>query len=398
MPRALFPTILLLLLVLAPAHVRAQSSPWHVGVIVSRTGPFARTGALQALAAERFERSLGDSGVFGTPLRVDVRDDGGDATRAADLALELAAEGAVAVICCTTAAATQRVATALESAGTPLLALAEVAFDDSFWGFGLVPTDRTRMTAIGVDAAAAGKVSLALMTLRTPFGDAAAVSFTQAMEDAGREVAGEARYPADAPVLTPEALWIATRQPGAVTVWGLTRDLPVALDGLRRRGFAGIVYGRAEALPPAVVERLGHQARHGADAWSGLRAAVSPAALAPDLGPDHPHAAAVGAFVDRALLGDPTTVDAVDREVLARVDDALVWLLAALEQVAALGLDDAPVVRRLAIRDALIGFGPVPLAAGLYDAAEDRPQAARWDGLVVARVDEALVGVAATSP
>lgn len=396
MRRALVPSVLLVILLFG--HAVAQTAPWHVGVIVSRTGPFARTGALQAVAAERFGRSIDERGVFGAPLHVDVRDDRGDPTRTAELARELAAEGAVAVICCTTAAATERVAPILEAAGTPLLALAEVALDDAFWGFGLVPTDRARITAIAVDAAAEGKVSLGLMTLSTSFGDAAAESFARALEDAGREVAGEARYPADATVLTPEALWIATRQPGAVTVWGLTRDLPVALDGLRRRGFDGIVYARAEALPADAASRLGHATSPRDDVWRGLRAAVSPATLAPYLPPEHPHAAAVLAFVGRALAGDPTAVDALDRTTLARVDDALVWLLEALEQVAALGLNDDPTVRRQAVRDALVGAAPAPLAAGLYDASEDRPQAARWDGLVVARVDEPLPGTGITAP
>jgi hypothetical protein len=86
------------------------------------------------------------------------------------------------------------------------------------------------------------------------------------------------------------------------------------------------------------------------------------------------------------LGGDPTAASPAEREVMARVDDALLWLLAALEQVAALGLDDGPVTRRLATRDALVSAPPALLAAGAYDAAEGDPRTVRWNGLIVASV------------
>ena len=366
----------------------AQPAPWTVGVIVSQTGHAATSGTLQAHAAERFADTLGLNGVFGTAIRIDVRDDAGDPARAAALASELADAGATAIVCCTTQAATARVGTVLETAGVPLLALTDVDPAGSTWTFGLAPGDRTRLTAIAVDAAGEGKASLALMTLATPFGDAAVDAFDRALTDAGRSVAGEARYPADAPVLTPEALWIATRQPGAVVVWGLPLDLPIAIDALRRRGYEGLVYARPEALPVAQMARArtaGVPLR-GDDVWTGVRAPLAPAVLAGRLPGDHPSHAAVAAFVGRALAGDPSAASAADRAVLALVDDALVWLLAAKEQVAALGLDDGVATRRQAVRDALIGLPPLSLAAGTYDATDADRRAARWQGLVVAEL------------
>jgi ABC-type branched-subunit amino acid transport system substrate-binding protein len=380
-------TPLLLALLLSLATARTPS--WTVGVIVSSNGTYADVGRPQAFAAERTAAALAGRGVFGVPLVVDVRDDGGDPRRAEALANELAEAGAVAVLCCTTPAATARVAEALHARMTPHLALADADLGGRFWSFALVPDDRARLTAVAVDAATLGKVSLALMTLDTTFGSASEAAFERALADTGRGLAGEARYPADADVLTPEALWIATREPGAVVVWGLPRDLPVALDALRRRGYAGPVYARAAAVPAIVTQRLfpaGAPEVDAADAWVGLRIPVAPATLAGRLPGDHPHAPAVDAFVGRVLGGDPHAASAAEREVMARVDDALVWLLAAFEQVAALGIDDGPVTRRLATRDALVGAPPARLAAGAYDASENDPRTALWQGLVVASV------------
>jgi ABC-type branched-subunit amino acid transport system substrate-binding protein len=372
--------------VVATTAAAAQPTPWTVGVVVSRTGPATATGTLQAHAAERFADTLGRRGVFGTPIDVHVRDDAGDPARAATLALELVDAGAVAVVCCTTPQATARVATALESAGVPLLALTALDPSGGAWTFALAPSDRTRLTAIAVDAATEGKVSLALMTLSTAFGDAALGAFERALSDTGRSAAGEARYPADAPVLTPEALWIATRQPGAVVVWGLPTDLPRALDALRRRGYDGLVYARPEAIPTAQLERvrLDDVPIRGADPWTGLRTPLPPAALGELLPVTHPNHDAATDFFARTLGGDPRRSTAFERGVLATVDDALVWLLAAQEQVAALGLDDGVATRRQALRDALIGLPPMALAAGVYDASDGDRQAARWQGLVVA--------------
>ena len=385
--------VIALICFVALGVVAAQPDAWSVGVVVSATGPYADVGRLQAFAAERAATELARTGVFGVPLEIHVRDDASDPRRAVTLALELADAEAVAVVCCTTPAATAQVAAALDARSTPLLALADADLSGRRWSQALVPDDRTRLTAVAVDAAALGKVRLALMTLDTPFGDATAASLERALADAGRTLAGEARYPADAEVLTPEGLWIATREPGAVIVWGLPRDLPVALDGLRRRGYTGYVYARDLAMPTHAWPRLVLAGTGGdpppseaGDAWLGLRTAVAPAALAGRLPPDHPHAAAVAAFVGRVLGGDPGAASPADRATMARVDDALVWLLAAFEQVAALNLGDAVATRRQATYDALIAAPLVRLAAGAYDARDGDPRAARWQGLVIAAV------------
>ena len=385
--------IVALICFVALGVVGAQPNAWSVGVVVSATGPYADVGRLQAFAAERGATELARAGVFGVPLEIHVRDDASDPRRAVTLALELADAGAVAVVCCTTPAATAQVAAALDTRATPHLALADADLSGHAWSLALFPDDRTRLTAVAVDAAGLGKVSLALMTLDTPFGDATAAALERALADAGRTLAGEARYPADAEVLTPEGLWIATREPGAVVVWGLPGDLPVALDGLRRRGYAGYVFARDLAMPMHAWPRLvlassgsDPPPSEAGDPWLGLRTAVAPAALAGRLPADHPHAAAVATFVGRVLGGDPDAASPADRATMARVDDALVWLLAAFEQVAALGLGDAVATRRQASYDALVAAPLALLAAGAYDARDGDPRAARWPGLVIAAV------------
>lgn len=388
MPRARRLLLALWALLMAPL-VHAET--WTIGVVVSASGTFGDVGRVQAFAAERTAAALGRGGVFGSPLVVDVRDDRGDPRRAEALAGELADAGALAVVCCTTPAATSRVAAVLDARMTPHLGLAEADLTGRFWSISLVPSDRTQLTAITVDAAGQGKTSLAMMTLDSAFGEASLASFARALADAGRTLAGEARYPANADVLTPEGLWIATREPGAVVVWGLPGDLPIAIDGLRRRGYTGMIFARDAALPASLGTRLAPAAAHAfdpLDMWAGVRVALPPAALAGRLPPDHPHAAAVAAFVGRVLGGDPNAATAAERATMALVDDALVWLHAAFEQVAALGLDGNPVTRRLATRDALISAPLTRMAAGAYDASENDPQAARWQGLAIGVVAE----------
>jgi hypothetical protein len=129
------PLLLALLLLTLPAGVRAQARPWIVGVVVSSSGTYADVGRPQAFAAERSAAALTVRGIFGTPLLVEVRDDGGDPRRAEALADELAEAGAVAVLCCTTPAATARVAETLHARMTPHLALAEADLGGRFWSF-----------------------------------------------------------------------------------------------------------------------------------------------------------------------------------------------------------------------------------------------------------------------
>ena len=219
---------------------------------------------------------------------------------------------------------------------------------------------------------AQGKVSLALMTLDTPFGDAA---LRRLRARAGRRRPHPGRRGSlPGGRRRPDAGGALDRDPpaGAVVVWGLPLDLPIALDALRRRGYLGMVYARPRGDPgrppgarsPRRGAAFGGRPLDRPAGAARTRRARGPAA------DRTPEPRGVAAFVGRALAGDPTAATHRDRAVLAQVDDALVWLLAAKEQVAALGLDDGVATRRQALRDALIGRPSLPLAAGTYDASD----------------------------
>lgn len=382
--------VLLLSIILLLGAASAQTS-FRVGVVVSSTGALADQGRLQAFAAERVAAAWRSGGVFGLPFEVELRDDASDPARAEALAIQLAADGVAAVVCCTSAAATERVSAALEALGVPLMALTEAGgVAGRYWSFALLPDERAKLTAVAVDAAGQSKVSLALMTLNTAYGQGVVTAFGQSLADTSLRSAEVVTYPPDAQVLTPEALWVATRQPGGVVAWGLPNDLRLAVDGLRRRGYTGLLYARAEAMPEAIRRRL-HPSLDGAvgtvqDPWLGVRVAVAPASLAARLPPEHPHAAAVTAFLGRVVAGDPRAQAPSELETLARIDDALVLLHAAFEQVAAWGVGQELSSLRLATRDALVGAPPMALAAGSYDALEGQDRMVRWQGLVVAEV------------
>jgi hypothetical protein len=379
-------------LLLATATAQGHDTPpWRVDVIVSATGS-GPTGQRQALAADRAGLAARAEGVYGQGVTVALHDDGGDPRTAETLARSAIEAGSLVLVCCTTPAATDRVAALAEREGIILLALDAARAGEATWTLQLAPTARTQMTAIAVHAANEGKAALALMTVDTPFGASAEDSFERALSDTGRGAAGTLRYRTDANVLTPEGLWIATREPGSVIVWGLANDTALALDGLRRRGYLGPIYVRPEVVPTALWSRA---RRHEPSAstlvpspaapWLGVRVAVPPVALLEELPADSPHAPAVAAFVRRILGGAVALYPAPELADLALVDDALQLSLHAFQDVAAIGLPatSSATTWRLAIRDALLSAPPRALAAGTYAPRDGDSRAARWDGLVV---------------
>lgn len=379
--------VLVAVLVVALTGAASAVDVWRIGVVVSSSAGSA-LGAQQAQLARVSALALADGGVFGAPFEVLLRDDGGDPRRAEALATELVAEGALALVCCTTVAASERVALLAERVGVPLLAL-DGATAAGTWTYAMRADARTQLTAMAVDAGDAGRFSLALMAPDNAFGDAAAAAFERAMADTARTVAVEVRYDAGARVLTPEALLAATRQPGAIVIWGGSDDTALALDGLRRRGWFGQTYVRPEALAATAWSRLAigglaaASTPSGSDPWGGVSSVLAPVSMAESLPLEHPNRAAALASLGRieAAVG---AVPPLRRAELAVVDDALQLLHHAFEQVAALGLGaglDAARVRQ-AVLDAVASASAKPLAAGTYQARAGDVRLARWQGLV----------------
>lgn len=356
------------------------ASPYRVGVIVSKEGPARTAGDAQALAAVAYASRLrAAGGIFGTPLQLSIEDDAGDPAQALAAARHLLADGVDALVCCTVPAAAERVATWAEQAGVVVLSpsVLEGVTGGPYWTFSLAPRDADALAAVVADAQLHGAGKLAVMTLDNAFGDAVMSDVKALLQVAGMRLAGEARYPPGATDLTPEGLWIATRQPDAVIVWGLKDDLTVAFEGLRQRGYRGPVYART-ALLRAVMGGidLGRLA--------GVRFAVAPVTVASGLAPDAPCAAAARTAANRL---DSVYNGVIDLPSAAPAYDALDLLRRGFEQVASLRLPDGdPAKRRQALRDSLVGLPPTCGAGGRYDMREGERHAALPNGLAIAAV------------
>lgn len=370
-----FRRVLILILLLVGTSASAQAI--RIGVVVDRTGAGA-SAAMEAVLAAFQTRARTSGGVFGVPFEVIVRDDRGDPARTrAEVEQLIAQEGVHAVVCCS-GSATARVAASLaQASGTLVLTAGMIERAPAGWAFTLEPAERTELRAIVSHAYAEGKRALALMTLSNAFGDLATQILEEELGAAGLELVATERYRPDASVLTPEALWVATRQPGAVVVWGLSADSGVAIDALRRRGYGGPIYARSDAIAAAGP---------GIDAGllGGVRFAVAPISV--DDGP---------------LAGDPTFEAAASltdfvlalygiRDVpadAARMYDGLDLLRAAAEQAAVYGVSPESVsAYRVALRDAAIALPPFAGAGGSYDLDERTNQAALPAGLVLVEV------------
>lgn len=363
--------LLMLVACCAASIVLAQEI--RIGVVVDRSGP-AASAAIEAAIAAFDMRLRSQGGVFGIPVEVLVRDSRGD-PRATATALELLAteDDVHALVCCHDVPSARTSAAVASEHGLPLLLLASPDIAPGPWWFALGPDARTELRGIVGHAYAEGKRALGLMTLDHSFGDLPERVLTQELGAAGMDLAVVERYPPDVDVLTPEALWVATRQPGAVVVWGLARDTRLAVDALRRRGYQGPVYARSDLFdgPSEGIDP---------SAFAGVRLAVAPI-LVDDAAVSTPSLAAAERLGDVlfGLYGIPDVSAAA-----ARAYDALDLLHAAAEQAAVYGVSPSDVAGyRLALRDAAIALPDFVGAAGIYDLQEAGGQAALPQGLAV---------------
>lgn len=351
----------------------------RIGIVVSEDGANLELGQAQASAAYTRLQSLGGNpGRYGHHVELILLEDHGNLTRSLELTRGLVEErGIHAVICCTSAAATGLVAAYLQSAQTVLLSPAPLnrsrPGEEPVWTFTLVPRTTTLMAALLGHIQDAGGSAVGLMTSANAFGDEAAQLLNNNLAVAGMSLAGEARYRPGATALTPEALWVATRQPDAVVIWGLAEDTRRAVTALRVRGFVGPIYVRPEAefalgsLDPSSLDNV--------------LVPVIPAAAGAGLTAAHPSAVA-----ERQLhLANLSGSEGIGG---ARVYDAIGLLFQAVEQTALYPVQPADVAAyRLALRDALVGLPEQAGASGLFDFREGRTDGALSSGLVVVEVN-----------
>lgn len=375
-PTSLLLACLSLIVLGAPPTARAADA-FSIGVIVSREGAARAAGAAQTLAATTYAARLrARGGIFGRDFELLLRDDAGDPRAAGRLARELVDQGVGAIVCCTTAAATRVVAQVADDAGVVLLAPSPL--DTShYWAFSLALSDADDLAAIVSDAHRRGVWTMALMTLDNGFGDDAATTLQGLLGYAGIGMVADVRYAPGTTDLRPEALWTATRQPGAVVVWGLKGDLLAAVDGLRRRGYTGPIYGRSALLDPVAggldLGRL-----------PGVRFATAPAVLAEDGTPPGACAEEASAVLRQLRAATGGTIDVA---LATPVYDALDLLRRGLEQVAILPLpDDRPEVARQALRDSLVGLPPTCGGGGRYDLQEGSSEALQASSVAFSEV------------
>ena len=368
----------------------AQGGPARVGAVLSQTGAARALGGAQAAALRSLVAEWGRTS-SDTVLELVIADDLSLPAAAIREARRLVEEeGVLALICCSPPEATAALAPYLEGAGVLTLspsALPEGSASEgaAFWLFSLEPDRRRLLQASVLAQAAAGHTRFGLMTLEGDFGDAVAAELASLIDPAaGVQLVVEQRYPQGASVLTPEALWVATRLPETVFVWGDSADSVLALRALAARGYRGEV-----VLDPTVLGGDGLAAGGfgaggltpgGLERFGALRAPVSPAAVADTLSPLHLTYGLTQAY--RAAV--PPRSPAAG----AYAYDALRLVAAALEQAYTYGVaGDDPRVLRGVLRDAFIGMGPVAGAGASYDFREGDPVGVLPQSLVLSRLE-----------
>jgi len=348
-------------------------------------------GASQALAAEAWSQATSRAGgIYGVTVEVSVLDDAGLPGRAVEAAESLIADGAHAIVCCSTAAAARAVATLAESAGVLLISPSDpgaTRFESpaSYWSFALWPSEADALAGVVGHAYGTGRGSLALLTLDNEFGEGASENLSALLDYAGMRLVAEHRYAPGVQEIRPEALLIASHQPGGVVVWGLPRDTELAVRALRARGYEGPVYARSALLAPGSDPLP-------AGAFGGVVFPVPPSLPAADPGaaalpPGSECSDAVSMNQER-LAQQYRGVASLD--AAAAVLDALDLLAAGVEQLIAMQLPQTTSieVQRQALRDALVGLPERCGASGLIDLQEGRRSALVPRGLVAVSLDE----------
>ena len=337
-------------LLFASSAVAQGEQDLRIGVIVSQSGLSAVAGQTQAQAAAALAARW-ETDFFGKRIALELQDDGSSSVAAVRLAEELLDSGIHALVCCTTEAATEAVASVAEAAGVLMLTPGPLP-EENTWAYGIRPDTATFLRSALLQLSSLGKPKIALMTLNTELGDEVLDTLSKFTVPGGAELVGTQRYRDNVNVLTPEALWIATRQPGSVLIWGTERDSSLALTALRARGFEGPVL-----LRPGVTVR-GNS--------SNL---ISPYEFAAKLNEDHPSFASVVGF-ERALaqLYGPgkSTLEG------AYLYDALLIIRAGLEQALVYGVDPADTQRfRGALYDAFLASSEVAGVTAVFDFSPD---------------------------
>ncbi len=378
----------LLVALLATPHALGANE-LIVGVITSRA---TAAGAAQTLVATGWAAQLrAAGGVFGVPVRLLLADDGGSVDGAVAQAQAQVDAGALAIVCCTTPASTKSVAELVEAAGVTLLAPSAWlnTSGSAYWAFTLTPTDTDAMAAIVADAYRRGRTSIAIMAPDLPITEAAASDLEALTRLVGIAVVSDTRYPQSQSEVTPEALLVASKRPGAVVVWGAATDIARAADALERRGYEGDVYARAATLYPGGQPPTW---RSVADLLFPVppAAVVRPGSATATVLPGEREGGALGTCAGAAARDaariEASTGSTTQALAAAPVLGGLDLLEAAFEQLLALQIPQTGVaVMRQALRDTLVGLPVHCSGAGALDLQDGKIGAVLPRSLAIAR-------------
>lgn len=221
----------------------------EIGVILSLTGEHAASGQADLKGVESFKAQLSSTGFSSDYFEILIKDDGSSVALAETLAEQFIAEGVHALLCCRSAQASKRVLALSQQANVLTLALSELP-SDAAWGYSFEPSAERVIQALFLAMAARGENKVAVMTPDNAIGDLVERAVRRLSVPGGVGVIELMRYPPEATVLTPEALWVATRLPDVILVWGGVQDSILAYQSLRERGFEKQII-----VPPALLLR-----------------------------------------------------------------------------------------------------------------------------------------------
>lgn len=368
-------------LVVAVLLGMASAQSLNVSVIVPLTGQHAATGQAQQEALEAYVRR--NPRVYGVPLDLTFIDSQSDPERVVALMAEQA--DAHAIICCQDAAVARAVVRAYSDQNSdlavPIMSLASTtgigqvgqlpAWLSPYWVFSVVPDESVMLRAMLLHMSDRGVQRLGFMGLEGDFGEVAVTAFERMLAPGSMAVVVSERYPPNVSVLTPEALWVATRLPDAVLVWGLPADTRVAFDGLRRRGYEGAIY-----LNPTLYTRSGVSLAAFEGAYTVLDNITANNWQRP--------AAQQFRLATRRIRRSEALA-------AARAWDALVVLEAALAEALREGNPDDIDDTRQRLRDALISLSPIEGATATFDFREGDPVGIDARSLVPVKVTDGVL-------
>jgi branched-chain amino acid transport system substrate-binding protein len=353
-----------------------QAQPYKIGVILSQTGQASQVGGMQARALDVLEAQLRQS-VFGKNIQLVIRDDASVAANALREAKSLVEEeNVLALVCCTLEAQSKAISDYVQTQNILTIALSDISNNTgpkNDWLFTVKPDTQHYVQSIILQLSRKGQGSIGVMTLDNNFGDTLQNALNLLIAPGGMQLAVIERYRPDATVLTPEALWVATRQPSSVLVWGLPQDTNVAYNALRKRGYENNVI-----LNPALLDGVTIPTYYN-DAVFPV-----PAVMVPTLPDTQPNYLESFRFVTAMTTNyGPNRVGYQG----AYAYDAVLLLESALEQALTFGIPtDDTTNLRYALRDALIGMPSYKGAAAVYDYSDNDHIGVDPYSLVLAKV------------